>query len=218
MEVQPFVRSQEAQNYRDVSSVDRRGKRSRIALFVDQKLSRPHRRSSASRGRTPASRSAHGDKVRHRRYRGGRRKRRPQRLRCHVPAPVCRECDACSGRGRHRLANPQPRAHLQSTHESREPGMRRPGHRTAGLGTTIRRSSSADHGLNRGDQSTIPHDDASTGFNAARRVSHRYRHMGQKEHCVSVRSSVTKACGDPHRGQPTYRRVACFGNHTIDSV
>ena len=64
----------------------------------------------------------------------------------------------------------------------------------------------------------VPHDDASIGLNAPRRVSHRYRHMGQKEHCVSVRSSVTKACGDPHRGQPTYRRVAICGNHAMVSV
>jgi hypothetical protein len=36
-----------------------------------------------------------------------------------------------------------------------------------------------------------------------RSVSQRYRHWGQKEHCVSVLSSVTKACGDPHRGHAT---------------
>ena len=68
MEVQPFVRSQEAQNYRDVSSVDTTRQEIPIALLADKK-----RRTGPVRGRTRLG-SAHCDKVRHRRYRGGREK------------------------------------------------------------------------------------------------------------------------------------------------
>src|ERR1041385_8813340 len=38
---------------------------------------------------------------------------------------------------------------------------------------------------------------------SARRVSHTNLHMGQNEYTPSNRVSVTKACGDAHRGQAT---------------
>ena len=39
-----------------------------------------------------------------------------------------------------------------------------------------------------------------------------YSHCGQKEHCVSIRSKVTKAFGESHRGQSTYVRDADWSN------
>lgn len=68
MQVQPFVMSQEHKNHRHVSSVDRMRQEIPIALLADKK-----RRTGPVRGRTRLG-SAHRDKVRHRRYRGGREK------------------------------------------------------------------------------------------------------------------------------------------------
>jgi len=53
------------------------------------------------------------------------------------------------------------------------------------------------------DRPKTAQDATSTGSNRARPVSHKCRHSGQNEHCVSARSSVMKACGEPHRGQLT---------------
>jgi hypothetical protein len=157
-----------------------------VALLANEKRCARRIRGRARLG------SAHGDKMRHCGYRGGREEDR-------------------LGHGPVILAHP-PRTSVTRAQE--EAGAIWPASgpdRVCKVFTNHWNLARADQRI--AQDRSIPQTGGhcvhgrkvATGFNGngARGVSHTYRHIGQKEDCVSTRSSVMKACGDAHRGQAT---------------